>query len=224
MGTTFGAEPPVSRFDPTESFAPVRLHLYALGQRGVGRALNHLLDIWDAGVFHCGVEVFGDEWSYGASGPSTARAQSHSPSKARLSSPTLYGDPPPGTGVYRLKPMSSMQHQHMETVDMGRTLKKKGLVMRHVRAMRHEWLADEYDVLEHNCCHFCVELCRRLGVGLPPDKVLVVPAVGKALRDVFCCKHEYLGEVEDSGCPGDCVMVGATLEKTVAQVIIDITA
>lgn len=156
------------------------------------------------GVFHCGVEVCGVEWSYGGE-----RQQSHEWHP-------VFGESPIDSGVYRYKPKSSCFHNFAQSIDLGRTAKPTGLVLRHLRAMRHEWLADEYDALEHNCCHFSMEFCNRLGMEVP-NKVLTIPQLGKALRDLILCKEDspcalHWGEAkEDAPCGG--LVCGVTEPK-----------
>eukprot|EP00932_Pfiesteria_piscicida_P000360 SRR837773.10350.p1 GENE.SRR837773.10350~~SRR837773.10350.p1 ORF type:complete len:175 (+),score=11.87 SRR837773.10350:72-527(+) len=138
--------------------------------------MNQLLKPVGAGLFHCGVEIYGLEWSYGC---------------GRLGIPEwhpVYGDTPESSGVYKYMPRDCDDHYFVESFDLGRTDRLQGVVLRHLRAMRHEWLADEYDVLDHNCCHFAVELCWRLGAAQLPEKILRLPRCGKACHDTISCK------------------------------------
>lgn len=158
--------------------AVVRLNLYDLCGSSTARMLNQLLLPFNAGMFHCGVEVYGLEWSYGCTAQEIPEWH------------PVYGDTPSDSGVYKYHPRSCTDHRFCETIDLGRISKSQGLVLRHLRAMRHEWVADEYDLLEHNCCHFSVEFCRRLGVAGIPDKLLVAPKAGKACKDCLECRQD----------------------------------
>mmetsp|Transcript_4423 Transcript_4423/g.10742 ORF Transcript_4423/g.10742 Transcript_4423/m.10742 type:complete len:243 (+) Transcript_4423:140-868(+) len=182
--------------------ARIRLNLYDLFGTTSTQMLNEYLRPLNAGVFHCGVEVYGLEWSFGSS-----------PQQIPEWHP-VFGDTPSVSGVYKYYPRTCMDHTYCETIDLGRTTKSQGLVLRHLRAMRHEWLADEYDLLERNCCHFSVEFCRRLGATSIPEKVLMAPKVGKACRDCLQCKQDSCWKPSDQSRSCQCHCPCTTLSPT----------
>jgi len=119
---------------------PVYLHLYHLGTHGHGSLLNRLLNNMGAGVYHCGVEVFGKEWSF---------------------ADTVTGE---GQGVFECVPRRCKGHTYDETVLMGHTLFSEKYVLGIIELLRLEWQPADYHLLEQNCCHFTDSLARRLGV------------------------------------------------------------
>merc|ERR1719223_1442038 len=74
-----------------ETSPPVMLNLYNLGGLPGSCTLNKLLSPLDMGVFHCGVEVCGVEWSYGGE-----RQRTHEWHP-------VFGESPIASGVYRYK-------------------------------------------------------------------------------------------------------------------------
>lgn len=91
------------------------------------------------GVFHAGVEVYGSEWTYG-----------------------VYG-------VDREVPRTATNHVYNCSIYLGRTGLSKQDVAALLNAMCPEWLAADYEILNHNCCSFSAEFCDLLDVGpLPP--------------------------------------------------------
>ena len=94
------------------------------------------------GIFHGGVEVHGEEWSYG------------------------YCER--GSGVYACAPRSNAAYAFRESVPLGVTALSPSGVAATVATMRAAWAGAAYDVLERNCNHFCEALCEALGCEGPP--------------------------------------------------------
>jgi hypothetical protein len=94
------------------------------------------------GIFHGGVEIFGDEWSFGYC--------------------------PSGTGVYRCAPRKNPMYAYRESVPLGVTSLSPARVKACVSALRATWMGTDYDVLGRNCNHFCEALCAALGCEGPP--------------------------------------------------------
>lgn len=94
------------------------------------------------GIFHGGVEVYGEEWSFG------------------------YCER--GTGVYRCAPRANPVYAYRESVPLGVTALSPARVAATVATMRAAWAGDSYDVLGRNCNHFCEALCEALGCEGPP--------------------------------------------------------
>mmetsp|Transcript_26308 Transcript_26308/g.52604 ORF Transcript_26308/g.52604 Transcript_26308/m.52604 type:complete len:266 (-) Transcript_26308:87-884(-) len=170
----------------------VTLNVYDLNHDSGFKRLNRWLEPLDMGFFHCGVEVCGVEWSYCCVG---LVSNEWNP---------IYGESPAETGVYSYLPRRCPEHSFRESMEMGRTCKPPGVILRHLRAMRHEWVADEYDLLERNCCHFCLELCRRLGLDGVPEKVLRLPRLAKTMADsACCCDASAIGRLDRASCGAD---------------------
>merc|ERR1719193_82619 len=126
---------------------PVTLHTYdveaaagccATGAEGLlGKA---------PGKFHCGVEVYGWEWSYRRAGPRVKTS----------------------TGVFHCPPGLCEGHKHYDGVDLGSTCLSPGRVYMLLQLMEGQWLAADYDPLVRNSAHFCAELCHALQVSEMP--------------------------------------------------------
>mmetsp|Transcript_17598 Transcript_17598/g.40898 ORF Transcript_17598/g.40898 Transcript_17598/m.40898 type:complete len:420 (-) Transcript_17598:134-1393(-) len=138
---------------------PVVLHIYDLAKNETVQGVNSVLRAMGAGAFHAGVEVNGVEWSYGCQ------------------------DQPDGSGVFQCPPRGCTDHHYRESLAMGMTYRTPEEVANLLGMMRLVWLAGKYDVLHHNCCHFCDEFCKGLGVdGLPFWVSLNIAGVGASLR------------------------------------------
>merc|ERR1719159_1930132 len=109
------------------------------------------------GIFHAGVEVLGQEWSYG-----------HAVSGR--------------TGVYTCPPTCNLQHSHRESIDMGKTALSRKQVWELIERLSAEWLGTEYDLLTHNCVHFSDALLRGLGLASVPEWVSHLAGTGARLR------------------------------------------
>merc|ERR1712032_891170 len=118
-----------------------------------------------SGVFHCGVEVHGVEWSY---------------------SNTSTGD---GDGVFCCLPCSCKGFSYCESVPLGRSSVTKEDFRFLLQALKRQWTVDAYDLLANNCIHFCEDLCDKLGVEGIPVWVKHAAGVADAIvnaGDQFC--------------------------------------
>jgi len=111
---------------------PVYLNVYHLVQGRANRGLHRV----GLGVFHSGVQVHGEEWSFGA--PAT---------------------PEEITGVFTVAPMEAVGELHAHVYLGTTTLTREQLRTIH-RRVCVEWPAIEYDVLNKNCNHFCEAFCK----------------------------------------------------------------
>jgi len=137
---------------PTSS--KVTLHVYDFLEQG----LNGMLRQVGTGGFHCGVEVYGKEWSFRR---------------------TLLG-----TGIYWIPPKSCTAHKYRESVSMGKVNMSEDKFLQLVHRLKKEWPGSGYDILRRNCCVFSNELCQKLGVGPVPDWITNLAGVGADLRSV----------------------------------------
>lgn len=138
------------------------LHVYDVGQlekvgpEGV-KAINRCLRPFGTGAFHCGVEVFGQEWSFKME--------------------------PRGTGVENYRPRRCEAHNYSESLHMGHTPLSKPEVYKLIFSLEKDWLGSSYHSLRRNCCHFCDVLCMQLGVGHIPPWVTRLASAGASLID-----------------------------------------
>lgn len=139
--------------------APVTLHIYDVPRDSTGQRINGVFRVLGTGAFHAGVEIFGQEWSFGSS----ERAD--------------------GTGVFVCAPGGCEAHTYREAVPMGHTPLTEQEVRSLIDELSAEWGAEGYDLLRHNCCHFSDELCDRLGVGRVPGWVRTLAGIGRVLDD-----------------------------------------
>mmetsp|Transcript_82857 Transcript_82857/g.238071 ORF Transcript_82857/g.238071 Transcript_82857/m.238071 type:complete len:248 (+) Transcript_82857:75-818(+) len=163
---------------------PVTLNIYNVGNSDQVNILNRMLRPLGAGAFHCAVEVFGAEWSY--------------------------GDYDEGSGVFSCQPRVCEGHRYCESVKMGKTTLKEGDFAKIMKLMEMRWLGKEYDILRKNCCHFCDEVLSQLNVACMPAWVTNLATAAAALQSAGECmekKRRSLGSalptlVADTLCCG----------------------
>lgn len=144
----------------------VLLNVYNIGQSCGGKAVNGMLRPLGTGFFHCGVEIFGREWSYGEAPASMS------------------------TGIFWCWPRNCKGHNYFESYDMGMTAISEREVLQIIHVLMQSWDAKGYDTLHRNCCHFANELCQRLGVGTIPTWVRNLAELGASIAettDPTCC-------------------------------------
>jgi len=135
----------------------VTLHLYHVGDSNHTGLMNKYLQAMGTGAFHGGIEVYSREFSYGFM--------------------------PRGTGVFDCPPMKCSGHRFWKSHPMGETTMSKAEIRDILLQLRRKWKGVEYDLLRHNCCNFCDELCAQLGVGHVPGWVTNLAAAGATLCD-----------------------------------------
>lgn len=127
----------------------VLLHVYHVSKNDAVRRLNRITGgsrnpLKFGGVFHAGVEIYGKEWSYGA---------------------TLE---PSDCGVEWNVPKEHSMHQYYSTVHLGDTSLNPHQVHAILSNLVEEWPGGEYDLVHHNCCHFADAFSVALGMGNIP--------------------------------------------------------
>merc|ERR1719382_1582795 len=95
--------------------ADVTLHIYDLGTSGAVQLLNRVLRSLNAGVFHCGVEVYDDEWSY---------------------SPTMSGKSP---GIFCCEPKQCPGHTYCESIVLGSAPVSKPQALKMLERLQEDW-------------------------------------------------------------------------------------
>lgn len=150
----------------------VTLNVYSIGKMRTTKMLNCLLWPLGTGFYHCGVEVFGMEWSFSGT-------------------PSLAHD-----GIFCSAPRRCDGHTYQESLRMGTTTTSYSEFVQLLEALwKEDWSVKRYNLLTHNCCHFCDLLCEKLGVGPIPGWVKNLANAGAAIgtaRNRFvresCCR------------------------------------
>eukprot|EP00930_Biecheleria_cincta_P028349 TRINITY_DN19786_c0_g1_i1.p1 TRINITY_DN19786_c0_g1~~TRINITY_DN19786_c0_g1_i1.p1 ORF type:complete len:280 (-),score=37.11 TRINITY_DN19786_c0_g1_i1:16-732(-) len=185
---------------------PVKVNIYDIGTSGRSSIVNTMLRPFGAGAFHCGVEVYGLEWSFSDIATDLAK------DVTMLRS-----------GVFSSWPKNCKGHRYSETVEMGLTQKTEVQVLMMISKMEEQWQVATYDVLRKNCCHFVDELCVRLGVGHIPPLLLKLAELGSSIvgaASTNCCATKT-GESKASHmpcCDGFGVVDGVRHDVEVDQV------
>jgi hypothetical protein len=123
----------------------VLLHIYEVGELSPG-IQKMLTTVMGQSALHVGVEIYGEEWSFG---------QSITPNSL--------------SGITASKcPKTHACHRYKETLSLGRTKMNPFEVSSLIKELDAVWLANEYHPLRRNCVNFAEELCHRLGVEQPP--------------------------------------------------------
>jgi hypothetical protein len=146
---------------------PVWLHVYHVGTDERVQALNGMLRIFNSGAYHAAVEINGEEWSYG------------------------FCDT--GTGVFSCTPGSCEAHRHKEAIKLGEVKISEYQVKNCVAMLASEWRGPDYDLLRHNCCHFCDAFAHLLGMGPIPEWVTNLAAAGAKIEDALLVGQEASG-------------------------------
>lgn len=140
----------------------VFVNIYNLGSDGLGGMINKISTMNDVamvgGVFHAGIEVYGNEWTFGKTLEDVS-------------------------GVWRTLPRMEMGHQYRATVPLGSTHLANVQVWELIRRLGQEWLGTSYDLLRRNCLSFSNVLCDELGVRRIPRWVDRAPRAATAVMD-----------------------------------------
>lgn len=131
--------------DELDELGAVVLNVYDVTQQRAIEAFNNATYILGAGAYHVGIEVHGQEWSYGG------------------------GDK--GTGVMQAEPRCHSLHRYRGAVRLGVTAYTKEEVTQIIFQLAGGWLAIDYNVFSKNCVHFAQAFVARLGVEDLPDWV-----------------------------------------------------
>merc|ERR1711933_28823 len=126
------------------------------------------------GIFHCGVEVYGEEWFYSC----TADVDS-------------------GSGIYCCEPRKCNDYRYEESVYVGSTGCSHRNVRMVIEFLTRKWPASEYSIFTRNCCHFSDTLCKLLGVKGVPSYLTSLAELSVALSSpkCACCRGHARAEV-----------------------------
>jgi hypothetical protein len=137
---------------------PVMLNVYDLTESF--STANKVMKWFGTGVYHCGVAIHGNEYSYGQTEDETS-------------------------GVFEMEPENHPVHAFKQAVHMGDTCKTEEEVLAIVQELSQVWMGLDYHLLDHNCCDFSNELCKRLDVGQVPGWVKSAAGVGSSVNDAL---------------------------------------
>jgi hypothetical protein len=110
-------------------------------QDRAGKASNDALEFIKMGVYHAGIEIFGQEYSFGMD-PSGSKD-------------------PEKDGVFAVRPRSAVG-DFKESVKLGETKMDKATFSRVLDSIRPQWRAVSYHILKHNCCYFSLALAKAI--------------------------------------------------------------
>jgi hypothetical protein len=86
-------------------------------------------------------------------------------------------------------------HTYRKAVPLGMTTISRVAIDQKLARLEDEWMGDTYDMLDHNCCHFCNHLAHELGVGELPSWVNRAAGVGasiaKGVESVMSVKDKF---------------------------------
>jgi len=168
----------------------VTLHVYDAGDSRVVRGLNAFLKHFGTGAFHCGVEVYDLEWSFADTSVYGEEAAAQE-----------YNDL---TGIFYSLPRQAEGHTYCESIDLGITYRPESEVIQLINTLERTWSGETYDVLEKNCCHFCVAFAKELGVQEPPrwtmslaDRAAVVVS---RVEDMMRNRRSFAAQLAEAAC------------------------
>jgi hypothetical protein len=124
---------------PEPTAVPVYLNVYHL----VDISKNRTLKSVGLGVFHSGVQVMDDEWSFGAP-----------------------ANPDEPSGIFLVPPMEALGVLHCHLYLGTTTLTREQIKTLH-RRISVEWAAADYHVTNRNCNHFCAQFVKMLSTHEP---------------------------------------------------------
>mmetsp|Transcript_18050 Transcript_18050/g.27208 ORF Transcript_18050/g.27208 Transcript_18050/m.27208 type:complete len:550 (-) Transcript_18050:1486-3135(-) len=123
----------------------VWLHVYDVKFRGAGMLNSIFRPLTLGGAFHTGIEVYGREWSFGA----TAHE----------------------CGIFAYPPKTCEPHRYRESISLGFTSKSELAVFESLLRLAPLWWGTSYDLLRKNCNSFCIVFAGALGVQSLPEWV-----------------------------------------------------
>jgi len=147
---------PLGRLEPLERDdgprPQVELTLYDLCT-----CCNQAAHLIGVGVYHTGIVVEGLEYTY----DNVALTSNSAPGDTGVVAHAPYYD---DSSRQKLLPFRSR-------VQLGRSRLSARASHALLRSLASVWIADEYDLVEHNCHHWCFEAAAALGVAPPPPWV-----------------------------------------------------
>lgn len=157
----------------------VILHIYDVPSEEALQRINGIARALGTGAFHAGVEVFGQEWSFGSSGEGD--------------------DHEDATGVFSCPPRGCDGHSYRESLPMGHTSLTEEEIRQLIARLTKEWKAKDYSLLRRNCCHFSNLFLAEMGVDELPTWVRNLSTAGAALNDAAKAFDERRRQVVTRG-------------------------
>lgn len=150
----------------------VLLHVYDLDAvtSKVNAVTRHVAQ---SGVFHVGVQVYGDEWSFGQHDDDS-------------------------TGVTCNRPKEHYFHVYRESVYMCDTDLSRAEVWLLLERLKPEWPGNSYHLFQRNCITFADVLCHELGVKRVPEWVWRLPRHGAGLAEQIKTGMQTLREFDEA--------------------------
>ncbi|KAJ8613225.1 hypothetical protein CTAYLR_004514 [Chrysophaeum taylorii] len=139
---------------------PVFLHVYDVGHTQTIANLNRVGELTVGGVFHCAIQVYSKEYSFGG----TKRNQS---------------------GIFASNPTKCPLHSYRESYYLGDCYLPKAQVTAILQGLIPRWKGNTYDIIRKNCCSFSDEFTIELGVGQLPSWTNRLAKIGAALQDTL---------------------------------------
>jgi len=162
-----------ARYD--DSSAPmesaVYVHVYDLD--AVTSKYNSLAYHMGSGVFHVGVQIYNDEWSFGQHDDFCS-------------------------GITCNKPKEHLFHIYRESLYQGDTDLSRAEVWLLLERMKPEWPGNSYHLFNRNCQSFADELCQELGVKPLPDWIMRLPKQGVVLAEGISSGVQTMREIDET--------------------------
>lgn len=116
-------------------WAYLRLNVYHVTEGGFVRAFNAVSEtVLAGGIFHTGLEVHGQEFSFGARSPEAGSGLS---------------------GLFQCQPRSCKKMRFYKTLPLGACKLSKPDASKILKRFQAEWRAGDYDFVRNNCVTFC---------------------------------------------------------------------
>mmetsp|Transcript_3627 Transcript_3627/g.9920 ORF Transcript_3627/g.9920 Transcript_3627/m.9920 type:complete len:246 (-) Transcript_3627:332-1069(-) len=132
---------PEATSSPPECGSDVWLHIYHCDPC-TGCLNRILLKRAEIGIYHAGIEVYGEEWSF------------------QYFEDTW--DDPAVSGLIRCLPKQMPDYEYQESVNLGPTTLSQEDVDRVLLSLHHEWPACSYHLTHNNCLTFAERFAREL--------------------------------------------------------------
>jgi len=133
----------------------VRLHIYDLPN--LKDVNDYTMSSLKLGAFHTGIEVYGYEWSFANN-----------------------------SGIFSCDAGQSPIGTFRATVELGRTsYLDNDMVINYLVSIKENWASDSYDIITHNCNHFCNELALELVKRKLPKSVMRLVKFAKMFKGII---------------------------------------
>eukprot|EP00929_Paragymnodinium_shiwhaense_P112117 TRINITY_DN80372_c0_g1_i1.p1 TRINITY_DN80372_c0_g1~~TRINITY_DN80372_c0_g1_i1.p1 ORF type:complete len:422 (-),score=52.73 TRINITY_DN80372_c0_g1_i1:408-1613(-) len=141
----------------------VVVNIYHVTKNRFVEGYNTIARRWDwGGVYHVGVQVYGQEWTFG-----------------------LILE---GSGVTSRAPLTEPDHEYYRSYALGRMIADRRETNNLIKELAPEWPGYKYHILRRNCCHFAEAVLLQLGMhGLPGWILRLGDDIDAMLTPFNCC-------------------------------------